>query len=48
MDAHWGQTGEGVEECVCVCVWGGGGGLATKPHTNLLSDTRFVSSGNGH
>ena len=22
MDAHWGQTGEGVEECVCV--WGGG------------------------
>ena len=26
MDAHWGQTGEGVEEqsvcvCVCVCVW---------------------------
>ena len=23
-------------------------GLATKPSANLLSDTRFVSSGNGH
>ena len=31
-----------------VCVGGGGGGLATKPRANLLSDTRFVCSGNSH